>query len=323
MTDSTVLDQIANVGILPVIKIDDVDTSIDLATALRAGGINAIEVTVRNETAFQSISKISDVFPDMLVGAGTITNVELAKQAVEAGAKFIVSPGFHEQTVAYCVSVGMPIVPGCVTPSEIQAAQEAGLTTVKFFPAGKYGGVATIKDLSGPFSNMRFVPTGGIGFDDLEDYLCCDAVAAVGGSFMAKSDVIARHEWDTITENCRKCIQYALGFELAHIGINCSDKNDAIAEAEALNHAFPLGVKVGNGKSSFLGSAVELMHIPYYGTNGHIGFKTNSCERAKAYFEKQGLEIIEDSLSYNAKGVLNFFYLKDEIGGFALHVVKK
>lgn len=316
------LDIISAVGVLPVIKIEDKDTAVQLATAIRAGGINAMEVTARNETAFESISMIKAAFPDMMVGAGTITNVEMVKTAVKAGADFIVSPGFGREMVRYCVDNGIPVTPGCVSPSEVQEAKEMGLCTVKFFPANRYGGVAGIKDLVGPFGKMKFIPTCGISFDNLGEYMACSAVAAVGGSFMAKADVIALHDWQTITDNCRKAVEIALGFELAHVGLNCADKNEAMSWANDLNLRFPLGVKAG-GKSTFLGSVVELMHIPCYGTHGHIGFKVNSGERAKAYFESMGLPIIEESISYDAKGQIKFFYLKDEVGGFALHIIRK
>lgn len=313
---------IGAVGVLPVIKIEDKDTAVDLSAAIRKGGINAIEVTARNETAFESIALIKAAFPDMMVGAGTITNIDMVKTAIAAGADFIVSPGFCREMVRYCVDNGIPVNPGCVSPSEVQEALEFGLRVVKFFPANRYGGVAGINDLSGPFCKMKFVPTCGINYDNLGEYLTCPAVAAVGGSFMAKPDVIARHDWDTITANCRKAVEISLGFELAHVGLNCSNKDDAVSCANEMAVPFPLGVKVG-GKSTFLGTAVEFMHIPYYGTHGHIGFKVNSCERAKAYFESQGLSVIEDSITYDTNGIMKFFYLRDEIGGFALHVIKK
>lgn len=322
MSESKVLEKIAELGILPVIKIECPDDAVQLAAALRDGGINAIEVTVRNESALDSICRIKEAFPDMLVGAGTVTSISLIKQAKAAGAVFAVSPGLDRGCVEYALSISMPIVPGCVTPSEIQSAQELGLTTVKFFPAGRYGGVAAIKELAGPFYNMRFLPTGGIGFDEIGEYLKCSAVAAVGGSFMAKSDVIARHDWEKITENCKKCIELSLGFELAHVGINNSNRSEAINNATAMSGLFPLGVKVG-GKSTFLGSSVEFMHSMYYGAHGHIGYKVNSCERALAYFVRNGYEINTDSISRDEKGNISFFYLKDEIAGFALHVVKK
>lgn len=317
-----ILEQIHNVGIIPVIKIEDKDIAVDLAKALSDGGLNTIEVTVRNDTALESIHLIKEALPTFFVGAGTITNPELAQEAIAAGADYIVAPGLHIPTVEYCKRADVPIVPGCVTPSEIQQAMDLGLTTLKFFPAARFGGLAGIKDLAGPFASVKFIPTGGITMDMLGEYLSCNAIAAVGGSFMAKPDLIARHDWETITQQCRRCVELSLGFELAHVGVNCTDQDAAVEVAQAMDARFPLGVKVG-GKSTFLGSAVEFMHTMYYGQNGHIGFRTNSPERAKAFFESRGLAVREDSIARDAKGNIKFFYLKDEVAGFALHVVKK
>lgn len=200
-----VFQAIGAMGVVPVIKIEDVETAVDLAAAIQEGGLHTIEVTVRNETAYESITRIKKAFPEMLVGAGTILNAAMAEQAAAAGVDYIVAPGLSIKTVEYCQKVGMPILPGCVTPTEIQAAMDLGLDTLKFFPADSYGGVATLKNLSGPFPGIRFVPTGGIGFHNMEEYLSCKAVAAIGGSFMAKGDVIAAHDWDTIIANCRRC----------------------------------------------------------------------------------------------------------------------
>ena len=322
MRKSDVFDKIASLGILPVIKIEDTETSADLAAALCAGGIPAIEVTARNDGAFASVSRIKAAFPNMLVGMGTVTNIDMVKAAVSAGADFVVSPGLGRAMVEYCLEHDLPVVPGCVTPSEIQKAQEMGLSLLKFYPANRFGGVGGIRDLAGPFAKVRFIPTCGVNFDNLGEYLSCPAVAAVGGSFMAKADVIARRDWDTVTANCRRSIALGLGAELAHVGINCEGKESAVFLAEALNLRFPMGVRIG-GKSTFVGTAAELMHIPYYGTHGHIGFKVNSPERAKAYFERLGIAVNEESITYNEKGEMNFFYLREEIGGFALHVVQK
>jgi len=316
------LKKLTDTGIIPVIKVEDPETAVPLANALRNGGINTIEVTVRNNTAFDSIKKIKEAYPDMLVGAGTILNPQMTRQAMDNGADYIVTPGFDEETVTFCQKAGITIIPGCVTPSEVQKAVNMGLKVLKFFPAGRYGGVEGIKELAGPFSDVRFVPTGGIGFGDLEQYLRCEEVAAVGGSFIAKADVIARHDWETITKNCKRCIELALGFEIGHVGMNFSNKEEALCVANELNTRFPLGLKIGEG-STFLGTSVEFMHGPYYGTHGHIGFRTNSAERAKAYFEQVGFSVVEESIAYNDKGVMKFFYLKEEVGGFALHVVKK
>lgn len=317
------LQVIRDIGVLPVIKVEKEEYALPLAEAVRTGGINAIEITFRNDVALSALYRIKAAFPDMCVGAGTILSPTMAEQAAEAGADFIVSPGFNPKTVSFCIERGLPIVPGCTTAADMEIALEMGLDTVKFFPAEQSGGVSALKAFSGPFSKLSFIPTGGIDYGNLCSYLKHSFVAACGGSFMAKADLIREGKWDVITDNCRRAVDISLGFELAHVGVNNQTKEEAISNAEALNNIFPLGVKVGSGKSSFLGSAVEFMHMSYYGDKGHIGFKTNSPARAKSYFESRGIPIREDSVSRSESGEIKFFYLEEEIGGFAVHVVKK
>lgn len=314
-----ILDAIAQVGILPVIKIEKLEYALPLARALRDGGINAIEITARSSAAFEAISAIREKYPDMIAGAGTIHNASLTQQALEAGAQFIVTPGYSAQTVAYCVERDVPVVPGCSTASDMELAMAAGLKTVKFFPAEINGGAAALKLYRGPFPNLKFVPTGGITYDNLSEYLKLDCVAACGGSFMAGADIIRNEDWGTITKNCRRAVAAALGFRLAHVGINHEDAESALANAAELDRMLGLGLKDGNS-SAFCGSAVEFMKKPYHGEKGHIGFYTNSVVRAKAWFERNGIAIREESIKRNGEKLVSF-YLKDEVGGFAVHVV--
>lgn len=218
--NNRILDAIAQVGILPVIRIEKLEYALPLAQALRDGGINAIEVTARSSAAFEALGAIREKYPDMIAGAGTIHNASLAQQALEAGAQFIVTPGYSAQTVAYCVDRDVPVVPGCATASDMESALEAGLKTVKFFPAEINGGTAALKLYHGPFPELKFVPTGGITFDNLGEYLKLDCVAACGGSFMAGADAIRNGDWGTITKNCRRAVASTLSFRPAHVGIN-------------------------------------------------------------------------------------------------------
>jgi len=319
--NSQILDFIAQVGVLPVIKIEKLEHALPLARALRDGGINAIEVTVRSSAAFAAIHTIAGTFPDMALGAGTIHNCELAQQALDAGAKFIVTPGYSAQVVNFCIKKNVPVVPGCSSATDFEAAAGAGLQVVKFFPAEISGGTAALKLYSGPFPGLKFVPTGGITYDNLSDYLKLDCVAACGGSFMANADTIRSENWALITQNCRKAVDLSLGFELAHVGLNHDNADAALANAAAIDKMFRLGVRNGNS-SVFCGKAVEFMKTQYYGQRGHIGFYTNSVARAKAWFERNGVAIREESLREEG-GKLASFYLKDEVGGFAVHVVKR
>ena len=192
------LDRIAAGRLVPVIALDDAADAGPLADALLAGGLPTAEVTFRTAAAEASIREMGRR-PDMLVGAGTVLDVDTVKRAVDAGARFIVSPGFSPKVVGYCVQNGIPITPGTITPSDIQAAIEHGLTTVKFFPAESFGGVKTIKALSAPFGQVSFIPTGGITERQLPEYLAVKAVHAVGGSWFATKDMINAKRFDEIT----------------------------------------------------------------------------------------------------------------------------
>ncbi len=219
--------RISNLGIVPVIKLDDAADAAPLAKALLKGGIGCAEVTFRTDAAEQAIKNIVKEVPDMLAGAGTVLTVDQAKRAIGAGAKFLVSPGFNEKVVRYAIEQGVPIVPGCSNPSDVERALELGLTDIKFFPAEQAGGLAMIKALCGPYTTVRFMPTGGINPDNFLEYLASDKIIAVGGSWMVKADLIKEKKFDKITEMCEEAVRKMLGFELLHIGINCESGDEA------------------------------------------------------------------------------------------------
>jgi len=316
------MERIAEIGVLPVISLKDESKALPLADALTAGGVPAIEITLRTACALDCIRKISTERPHMVVGAGTVMTCEQADEAMAAGASYLVAPGYSDKLVEYCVEKGYPIVPGCTTGSEITKALELGLTTLKFFPAEPSGGLAALKLLNGPFSGVKFIPTGGMNMDNLGTYLANDFIAAVGGSFMAKSDDIAQGNFDKITEMCKKCVDISLGFELAHVGINNDTPEIAQDGARRMGEVFRMPVKVGNS-STFTAKAVEFMHTNFYGTRGHIGFFCNSLPRALAYYRNQGIAVREESIRKDASGKMVSFYLQDEINGFAVHVVRR
>lgn len=201
------LDKISEIGIVPVIKLENVEDAEALAKALIDGGVPAAEVTFRAEGADQVIRKMLAAYPDMIVGAGTVVNMEQAKRAVEAGSKFIVSPGIDPEIVAYALDNKVIPFPGCVTPAEIQQALKFGLKVVKFFPAEQYGGLATIKALSGPFGGLKFMPTGGISLKNLAEYAANKSIAACGGSYMVTAELLENQKWDEVTELCRQSVE--------------------------------------------------------------------------------------------------------------------
>lgn len=184
--------------VIPVVVINDEKETIEILSKLREGGINCAEITFRTACAKEAIAIGTKAFEDMNIGAGTVINAEQAKSAVQAGARFIVSPGFSDEVARYCTDEKIPYYPGCVTPTEIMRALSYGLNVVKFFPAGVYGGLKAMKALSAPFPQVRFIPTGGVDLSNLKEYLDFDKVYAVGGSFMMKGDIV---------KNCKEIVK--------------------------------------------------------------------------------------------------------------------
>ena len=194
-------------GVIPVVVLDDTAKALTTANALLAGGVSVMEITFRTAAAADSIKAVSENCPEMLVGAGTVVTLDQCKQALECGAKFIVSPGFDPEVVSWCVERNVPITPGCVTPTEIMAAMKLGLNVVKFFPAGVYGGLKAMKALSAPFGSVRFIPTGGVDAKNLKEYLEAPFVHAVGGSWLCPKKEIATGNFDAITALCKEASQ--------------------------------------------------------------------------------------------------------------------
>jgi len=240
---------------------------------------------------------------------------------VQAGAKFIVSPGLNPKIVKYCVDHDIPVTPGVTSPSEIETAIELGLDVVKFFPAEQSGGLAKIKAMSAPYTGIKFMPTGGINAQNLNDYLAFDKVIACGGSYMVKDDLIKIGNFAEITALTKQAVSGMLGFELAHIGINMDGAEEAEKAAWNISELFDMPVKVGNS-SVFAGTGFELMKKPGRGAKGHIAVKTRNIGRATAYLEARGVKFIEESKAYSADGKLSAVYIDGEIGGFAFHLLQ-
>ena len=194
---SEIFEKFGKIGIIPVVVLDDAKDAEKLGEALVAGGLPCAEVTFRTDAALESI-KIMAQNKDLLVGAGTVLTIEQVDKAVNAGAKFIVSPGLNPKVVKYCVDNNIPITPGTQTPSEMEQALELGLKVVKFFPAEPAGGLNMIKAVAAPYTSLKFMPTGGINSKNVVDYLMYDRILACGGSWMVKKDLIAAGSWDKL-----------------------------------------------------------------------------------------------------------------------------
>ena len=194
-------------GIIPVVVLEKAEDALPLAKALVNGGLPCAEVTFRTAAAEESIRIMSENFPEMLVGAGTVLTTEQVDRAVAAGARFIVSPGTNPKVVRYCIEKNIPIVPGVCTPTEVEAALELGLDTLKFFPAEPAGGLKMIKAMAAPYTSVRFMPTGGIDAKNVGEYLSYNRIIACGGSWMVKGDLIREGRFDEIERLTREAAE--------------------------------------------------------------------------------------------------------------------
>ncbi|GHV81938.1 hypothetical protein AGMMS49991_04960 [Spirochaetia bacterium] len=317
----TVLESLGKIGIVPVIKIDDAARAVPLARALAAGGIPCAEVTFRTEAGAEAIRRIAAEVPEVLLGAGTVLTIEQVDRAIAAGAKFIVSPGLNPKVVSYCTQKGIPIVPGCSNPSDIEQALELGLDTVKFFPAEQAGGLDYIKAIAAPYTQVKFMPTGGINQNNIAKYIAFDKIVACGGSWMVSADLINAGEFDRISALCREALLSMLGFSMVHIGINTPNAEAGLKAANLFSRLFGFAVKDGAG-SAFAGEGLEIMKAPGRGTHGHIAIAANSVFRATAWFERQGIALDKSSIKTDPAGKMTLIYLQDEIGGFGVHLVQ-
>ena len=196
----TAAEKIKEMGIVPVVVLEDAMDAKPLAKALCEGGLPCAEVTFRTAAAKESIRIMLEEYPEMFVGAGTVLTTRQVDEAIEAGAKFIVSPGLDPEIVDYCLAREIPILPGCATPSEVAQAVKRGMKVVKFFPAEPAGGISMIKAMAAPYVGIKFMPTGGINAKNLEEHLSCDKIICCGGSWMVKGDLVKVGEFDKIRE---------------------------------------------------------------------------------------------------------------------------
>ena len=301
-----VLEDLGKIGIIPVIKIDDPEKAAPLAKALLAGGIPCAEVTFRTAQGEEAIRRIAAEVPQVLVGAGTVLTTDQVDRAIKAGAKYIVSPGLNPKVVAYCISKGIPITPGCSNPSDIELALEAGLEVVKFFPAEQAGGLDYIKAIAAPYPSLKFIPTGGINASNIGKYIAYNAGDFARITALAHEAVINIH-----------------GFSVVHFGINAKAADAAAKGAALFNSLFGFPLKDGNS-SVFAGDYIEIMKLPTAsGANGHIAIGTNSIVRAQAYLEGLGIAFDPSSVKTGSDGQKTVIFARDEILGFSWHLIQK
>jgi 2-dehydro-3-deoxyphosphogluconate aldolase / (4S)-4-hydroxy-2-oxoglutarate aldolase len=319
------LEKLKNTGIIPVVKIEDAGKAVALGKALIDGDIPVAEVTFRTNAAEQAIRNMHNELPDLLLGAGTVLTTDQAKAASEAGAQFIVSPGFNPKVVSYCLDNKIPVIPGINNPSQIEQALEFGLDLVKFFPAEASGGLKMLKAMAAPYGGLNFIPTGGIGPANLNSYLAFDRIIACGGSWMVPADLINSGDFTSITRISGEAVQTMLGFELVHVGLNEESETAAKKDSDLFASLFGFSQDENPG-SIFLrskgSSSIEVLKIKFPGTHGHLAIATDNIERALAYLDRKGIKT--NGETRNApNGKLKTIYLDLEIGGFAVHLIQK
>ncbi len=259
---------IGDIGYMPVVILDKADDAVPLCRALIEGGLPLAEITMRTPAALEAIRRIAGELPEVLLGAGTVITAEQAEAAVEAGARFVVSPGFHASVVRFCKERKVPVIPGCSTPTEIGWAVEQGLDVVKFFPAEAFGGVETLRMISGPYPMVRYMPTGGVSAGNLAGYLAFEKVIAGGGSWVVEPSLVRAGNFAAITRLARETVSTILGFVLVGGPESLAGKlQDALG--------VPVGVREGQGE---------------------IVLEANSLRRAVAYLGRTGIGVESDCL---------------------------
>ena len=294
-----VLKQISDIGIVPVIAIDDAEKAVPLAKALAAGGLPVTEVTFRTAAGEAAIRAISREVPEMLVGAG-----------------------FNPAVTRYVIDRGVLMMPGTASPGEMEQAMSMGLDVVKFFPAEQNGGVAKLKALAGPYKTLKWMPTGGVNAKNLADYLAFDQIVACGGTWMVKKDLIQQENWAEITRLSREAVRTMLGFSLDHVGINCGSEAEADRLARTLCDMFGFAYQMGNSSVQAL-HAVECTKTPGRGTHGHIAIATSNVDRAVYHLGLYGVHCLPETRKTDAKGNTKAIYIDGEFGGFAIHLVRR
>lgn len=315
------LKKIHDIGIIPVIAIEDASKAVPLAKALVAGGLPAAEITFRTAAAEEAIKAIVREVPDMVIGAGTVLTKEQADKAIDAGVSFIVSPGFNPEITKYVLDKGVCMLPGTATAGEMEQAMELGLEAVKFFPAELSGGLPMLKALAGPYKNLRWMPTGGINTSNVADYLSFDRVLACGGTWMVKEELIKGECFDEITAICKAAVKKMMGFELRHIGINTENLKEAEKLAKTVAAIFDMDCRETD-KSIFIGEAFEVMNYKGRGTHGHIAIATPNVDRAVYHLGRKGITFDEKTRITDEKGT-RFIYIDGEFGGFPIHLTRK
>ena len=319
---NSVYEKIHEAGIIPVLSPVSAEKAVELCRQLESAGCNAVEIAFRTAAAAESIAAVKKALPSLLVGAGTVINPQLAAEALSVGAEFIVAPGFNPETVDFVLSKKGCIIPGVSNAGQIEQAVAKGLSVLKFFPAESSGGVETLKAFSGPFPNVKFLPTGGINAENMTRYLRLKNVIAVAGTWMMKGSA------ETVKADMEKALLDMHGFAFGHLGINSADKEIGAAQVDKLKlfGFLPREIEISwfcEKNTPETPACFEIMKAPGAGTNGHICIKTWDIERALAYLRHRNIFPDMATALYTGekeKSALKFVYVTFEIAGFAVHL---
>lgn len=290
-------------GIVPVVKLDKASDAIPLAEALISGGIPCAEVTFRTEAAAESIRLISEEFPEMLVGAGTVLTIKQVDEAIKNGAKFIVTPGLNPKVVQYCIDKNIPIYPGVSSASDIERALELGLNVVKFFPAEINGGINAINALSGPYPNLKFIPTGGVNLNNMADYLNSDKILACGGTWMVKDELIKSGDFKSVEKLSKDAVKRMIDLKVKHISLKTDNKKESDLLAALFEEQY-----ISSNDSSTLDFIT-------FSNKNTLTISTSNLKRAQYVFEQKGIELSEINNDQ--------LILKDSVFGYTLEIVRE
>lgn len=300
--------RIESIGVLPVVKITSAGDSENLAASLLAGDLPAVEITFRTDAAAESISRIRKKFPDMLIGAGTVLSPDQVDLAVDAGAEFIVAPGFNPRIARYCTKLKVPYIPGVNSPSQIELAMEHGLDVFKFFPAEAMGGIKMLKSLAGPYPELKFIPTGGISPDNLLSYLSLPSVLACGGSWISPSAMISEGRFDDIAKIASRTVSDVLGFSLSGVSLGSTDSNEAEPVLDFFASTFLLN-KGETEKAFTAGTMIEIEKEKNRYSAGLI-ITVNSIPRVTAFLDRKKIGYTQNKD--------NEIILNEQKGGFGI-----
>lgn len=317
-----IFNEIENCGILPTVELNNVKDTKLFAKVLIDCGLLCAEIKLGMQATEESICIINQEYPDIIIGLGSVSNTDQVDRAINAGAKFIVSSEFNEKLLQYCITKNIPVVPEVVSENQIEKAIEYGIEVVKVSITEAIGSSDMIKNISEKYSTMKFILMGDVDKIDINTYLESKNILACACNYLVNNELSDNKNFEKITELTREIVMTMLGFEVRHVGINCDNATEAEKTADKYDKLFGFKKKIGNS-STFAGIHIEVMHKNFLGEKGHLAIATHNVQRAFRYLKSLGVEFNMETAKYNKSNRLIVIYLRDEIAGFAVHLMQK